>query len=299
MGLIAAGHRGARDRPARRHLRAARPSRSRTRTASCCSRSRARSSPTAAGTLAEQVARRRPAEARVPRLVPTRDASRARRRAAGGAGARPDPRQRPRRLHAGRPRVRRSRCRRARRRPRRGSTCSPTRTSAPSISESGRAYTWSENAHEFRLTPWHNDPVSDAQRRGVLPARRGDRPLLVADAAAARAAPAPTSPATASATASSSTSEDGIRSELCGVRGARRAGQVLGAEGAQRARAARAGCRPPATSSGCSATCGRRRPCTWSPRSTRAAARCSRATPTTPSSPAASRSSTSTTRRAP
>ena len=29
------------------------------------------------------------------------------------------------------------------------------------ISESGMAYTWSENAHEFRLTPWHNDPVSD------------------------------------------------------------------------------------------------------------------------------------------
>jgi len=30
------------------------------------------------------------------------------------------------------------------------------------ISESGSAYTWSENAHEFRLTPWGNDPVSDA-----------------------------------------------------------------------------------------------------------------------------------------
>ena len=30
------------------------------------------------------------------------------------------------------------------------------------ISESGRAYTWSENAHEFRLTPWDNDPVSDS-----------------------------------------------------------------------------------------------------------------------------------------
>lgn len=29
------------------------------------------------------------------------------------------------------------------------------------ISESGSAYTWSENAHEFRLTPWHNDPVGD------------------------------------------------------------------------------------------------------------------------------------------
>lgn len=30
------------------------------------------------------------------------------------------------------------------------------------ISESGQAYTWGENAHEFRLTPWANDPVSDA-----------------------------------------------------------------------------------------------------------------------------------------
>ncbi len=30
------------------------------------------------------------------------------------------------------------------------------------VSENGAAYTWSENAHEFRLTPWHNDSVSDA-----------------------------------------------------------------------------------------------------------------------------------------
>ncbi|MDR3714632.1 MAG: glucoamylase family protein [Puia sp.] len=29
------------------------------------------------------------------------------------------------------------------------------------LSESGQAYTWVENAHEFRLTPWNNDPVSD------------------------------------------------------------------------------------------------------------------------------------------
>jgi cellobiose phosphorylase len=29
------------------------------------------------------------------------------------------------------------------------------------ISESGSASTWSENAHEYRLTPWNNDPVSD------------------------------------------------------------------------------------------------------------------------------------------
>jgi len=29
------------------------------------------------------------------------------------------------------------------------------------VGESGSAYTWVGNAHEFRLTPWHNDPLSD------------------------------------------------------------------------------------------------------------------------------------------
>ncbi|MGA2262296.1 MAG: glucoamylase family protein, partial [Acidobacteriota bacterium] len=35
------------------------------------------------------------------------------------------------------------------------------------VSESGFAYTWSENAHEFRLTPWYNDPVSDASGEAI------------------------------------------------------------------------------------------------------------------------------------
>ena len=30
------------------------------------------------------------------------------------------------------------------------------------LSESAPGYTWFENAHEFRLTPWHNDPVADS-----------------------------------------------------------------------------------------------------------------------------------------
>ena len=30
------------------------------------------------------------------------------------------------------------------------------------ISESGQSYTWTENAHESRLTPWNNDPVGDS-----------------------------------------------------------------------------------------------------------------------------------------
>jgi cyclic beta-1,2-glucan synthetase len=29
------------------------------------------------------------------------------------------------------------------------------------VSECGSAYSWSENAHEFRLTPWSNDPIRD------------------------------------------------------------------------------------------------------------------------------------------
>ena len=29
------------------------------------------------------------------------------------------------------------------------------------VSENGAGYTWSENAHEYRLTPWQNDPVID------------------------------------------------------------------------------------------------------------------------------------------
>lgn len=29
------------------------------------------------------------------------------------------------------------------------------------ISESGQMYTWIDNAHEFRLTPWNNDPITD------------------------------------------------------------------------------------------------------------------------------------------
>jgi cyclic beta-1,2-glucan synthetase len=35
------------------------------------------------------------------------------------------------------------------------------------ISESGSASTWSENAHEYRLTPWSNDPVSDANTEAL------------------------------------------------------------------------------------------------------------------------------------
>jgi len=35
------------------------------------------------------------------------------------------------------------------------------------VSEGGSAYTWAENSHEFRLTPWHNDPVCDVSGEAI------------------------------------------------------------------------------------------------------------------------------------
>jgi cellobiose phosphorylase len=35
------------------------------------------------------------------------------------------------------------------------------------VSESGAAYTWVENSHEFRLTPWSNDPVEDTSGEAI------------------------------------------------------------------------------------------------------------------------------------
>jgi cyclic beta-1,2-glucan synthetase len=35
------------------------------------------------------------------------------------------------------------------------------------VTESGSSYTWAENAHSYRLTPWHNDPVKDIQGEAV------------------------------------------------------------------------------------------------------------------------------------
>ena len=36
------------------------------------------------------------------------------------------------------------------------------------ISENGLAYTWAENSHEYRLTPWNNDPVTDSSGEALF-----------------------------------------------------------------------------------------------------------------------------------
>ena len=113
-----------------------------------------------AGTLAEQINRRSAIEVRMPALVPTRTAPSAANTVTmpppadliltnGFGGFSADAREYV------------------------ITTSATERTPAPwsnvlandnfgtVISESGQSYTWGENAHEFRLTPWNNDPVSD------------------------------------------------------------------------------------------------------------------------------------------
>lgn len=50
------------------------------------------------------------------------------------------------------------------------------------VSESGQSYTWDTNAHEFRLTPWENDPVSDQGGETFYLRDEETGPLLVSHA---------------------------------------------------------------------------------------------------------------------
>ena len=154
-------------------------------------------------------------------------------------------------------------------------------------------YTWSENAHEFRLTPWHNDPVSDPSGEAFyLRDEESGRFWSPTPLPSGGAAPYVTRHGFGYSVFEHV--EDGIDSELC-VYVAIDAPVKFAVLKLRNVRAARAGSPSPATSNGCWATCAPKTAMHVAPRSTRTAARCSRATPTTPSSPDGSRSSTSTT----
>ena len=80
--------------------------------------------------------------------------------------------------------------------------------------ESGLGYTWSENAHEFRLTPWHNDPVTDASGEAFYLRDEETGQFWSPTPLPCGGAAAPTSRGTASATACSSTPRTASSSEL-------------------------------------------------------------------------------------
>ena len=170
--------------------------------------------------------------------------------------------------------------------------CWPIRTSAPSSPRAAAAYTWCENAHEFRLTPWDNDPVSDPSGEAFYLRDEETGRLLVAHAAAGARRGRLTSAGTASATASSSTPRTASRSELwvyVAIDAPVKFSVLKVRNDSGRPR------RLSATGY-CEWVLGDLRAeiaaCTWSPRSTPNAAPSSRATRTTRSSPTGSRSST-------
>ena len=43
------------------------------------------------------------------------------------------------------------------------------------VTERGAGFTWAGSSYFYRLTPWHNDPVSDPAERSAVPAGRGER----------------------------------------------------------------------------------------------------------------------------
>ncbi|MGE5731080.1 MAG: glucoamylase family protein, partial [Gemmatimonas sp.] len=118
------------------------------------------------GSLLEQISRRGPVEVRVPRLVPTRvhraeipppePPARELILSNGLGGFTPDGTEYVVTMRAGQ------------KTPAPWANVLANPNFGTVISESGGAYTWSENAHEFRLTPWHNDPVSDASGEGFF-----------------------------------------------------------------------------------------------------------------------------------
>jgi cyclic beta-1,2-glucan synthetase len=138
--------------------------------------------------------------------------------------------------------------------------------------ESGAAYTWVENAHEFRLTPWSNDPVQDPPAKPSTsamsrPASSGRPRRLPARGADALCHPP--------------------RLRLHGVRthGKRHRLRVVGLCGDGRpgeiqvlklrnvSGASPPPCPSPATGNGCWATCGKTACCTCRPRWTSRPAR--------------------------
>ena len=87
---------------------------------------------------------------------------------------------------------RRPTCRR-----RRGPTSSPIPHGGFLVTERGAGFTWAENSYFFRLTPWHNDPVSDPPSEVLYLRDEETGERLVPDAGAAPRRRAATPSATA------------------------------------------------------------------------------------------------------
>ena len=167
--------------------------------------------------------------------------------------------------------------------------CWPIPISERSFRKAAAPTPGSRTAHEFRLTPWNNDPVQDTTGEAFyirdeqtgqfwsptpLPAR-GATPYVIRHGFGYTVF---------------EHTENGIASELW-VYVAMDAPVKFAVLKLRNVSGRRAACPSPATGNGCWATCGRKACCTCRPKWTSRPARCWRAILTTPSSPTASCSS--------
>ena len=134
------------------------------------------------------------------------------------------------------------------------------------VSESGQAYTWGENAHEFRLTPWHNDPVADASGEAFY-LRDEESGQFWSPTPLPRRGATPYVSRHGFGYSVFEHTEAGHRLRTVGLCGARMRRSSFPCSSCATPPAGRAGCRPPAMWNGCWATCGRNPPCTSTPKS--------------------------------
>ena len=109
------------------------------------------------------------------------------------------------------------------------------------VTERGGGFTWAANSYFYRLTPWHNDPVSDAVERGAVPAGRGDRRAVVRRRRRRSGGATPYTVRHGPGASFLRARARGHRHAPHGRHGRRRAGQALAAAAHQHAAPARAG----------------------------------------------------------
>ncbi len=143
--------------------------------------------------------------------------------------------------------------RRRDRRPRPGPTSSRIRRSASPPPISGTGFTWSENSHDNRLTPWRNDPVSDPPGEAVF-IRDDDSGRFWSATPLPAGGGQPYTVRHGQGYSVYEHARDGIESRLRVFVAARRAGEGVPARAAEHERRAGGSCRSRSTSSGCSAS---------------------------------------------
>ena len=129
------------------------------------------------------------------------------------------------------------------------------------VTESGSVYTWAENSHEFRITPWYNDPVGDVSGEALY-IRDEETGRFWSPTPLPARGPMPYVARHGFGYTIFEYEEDGIASELTVFVATDASVKFVHLKVFNRSGRTRA-CRSPASGSWCWESCGTRRRCTW------------------------------------